>query len=43
MTNFVVATTVLLCIIGVSIAVWSLVNTRNKYYRDYISKKRMKK
>ena len=39
MTIFIIAMTVLLCIVGVSVVVWSIVDTRHKYYNDYLSRK----
>ncbi len=40
MTNFIIAMTVFLCIVGISVVIWSIVDTRHKYYNDYLSRKR---
>ena len=39
MTNFIIAMTVLLCIVGISVVIWSIVDTRHKYYNNYLSRK----
>jgi hypothetical protein len=40
MTNFIIIITVVLCISGIGFAIWSILDTRNKYYNDYVSRKR---
>lgn len=40
MTNIIVSLTVILALAGISVAVWSLINTRNKYFKEYKDRKR---
>ncbi|HSH24743.1 MAG TPA: hypothetical protein VLA13_04315 [Massilibacterium sp.] len=40
MTSIIISLTVILALAGVSVAVWSLINTRNKYFDDYKERKR---
>ncbi|EHC07697.1 hypothetical protein Sbal625DRAFT_0028 [Shewanella baltica OS625] len=40
MTAIIVFLTAVLALAGVSVAVWSLINTRNKYFKDYKGRKR---
>jgi nitrogen fixation-related uncharacterized protein len=42
MTTLVILTTVIIGFVGVSTVVWSFVNTRNKSYEDYKSRKHKK-
>ena len=40
MTAVIIAIGSILAIAGVGVAIWSIVNTRKKYYDDYIRRKR---
>ena len=40
MKTIIVSLTVILALAGVSVAVWSLVNTRKKYFEEYRKRKR---
>ena len=40
MTTLIVITGSILAIVGVGVATWSIVTTRKKYYKDYMSRKR---
>lgn len=40
MTTIIVSLTAILALAGVSVAVWSLINTRNKYFNEYKERKR---
>jgi hypothetical protein len=40
MTVFIVAFTIILAFIGAGIAIWSLLSTRKKYYKEYTVRKR---
>lgn len=42
MTSIIITITLLLGGVGISIVIWSYVNTRNKFYKEYISRKRGK-
>ena len=42
MTVLVILLTFIIGFIGISIATWSFINTRNKYYAEYKSRKRTK-
>ena len=40
MTIIVVSITAALAFAGIAVAVWSLINTRNKYFTEYKERKR---
>lgn len=40
MTTIIVSLTAILALAGVSVAVWSLICTRNKYFKEYKERKR---
>lgn len=40
MTTFVISVTVILVLAGVAVSAWSLITTRNKYYEEYMKRKR---
>lgn len=40
MTTFIISATVILALAGVSVSIWSLISTRNKYYKEYKGRKR---
>lgn len=40
MTTLIVAFTIILALTGAGIALWSLLNTRKKYYKEYTVRKR---
>jgi hypothetical protein len=40
MTNLIIIITVMFCISGIGFAIWSILDTRNRYYGDYVSRKR---
>ena len=42
MTIFIIALTIAVGISGVVVAVWSFFDTRNKYFNDYVARKRIK-
>ena len=39
MTTLIVITGSILAIVGVGVAIWSIVTMRKKYYKDYMSRK----
>lgn len=40
MTGALIITGSILAIIGIGIAIWSIINTRKRYYEEYIRRKR---
>ena len=40
LTTLIVITGSILAIVGVGVAIWSIVTTRKKYYKDYMRRKR---
>lgn len=40
MTTLIVSLTVILALAGIGVSMWSLVNTRNKYFEEYKERKR---
>lgn len=42
MTTFIIAITILTVAIGICVASWSIIDTRKKYYDDYVTRKRKK-
>ena len=42
MTSIIILITLIVGLIGVSTVIWSFVNTRNKFYEEYKSRKRSK-
>lgn len=40
MTTIIFALTAILTLAGVSVTVWSLINTRSKYFKEYKERKR---
>ncbi len=43
MNTIIVITTSLFVIIGISVFVWSIYDTRKKYYQEYLNRRRNKK
>lgn len=39
MTSFVLISSMILTLIGISVSVWSFINTREKYYKEYMKRK----
>jgi nitrogen fixation-related uncharacterized protein len=42
MTTIIITITLLLGIVGISTVIWSVFNTRKKFYEEYKSRKRIK-
>lgn len=42
MTIIIISITIIIGIIGIATVVWSFINTRNKFYEEYKSRKRNK-
>lgn len=42
MNTLIIACTVFLAIIGCGVAIWSIYDTRNRYYEEYLDRKRRK-
>ena len=40
MTSLIIIATMVLCVGGVSLFIWSLFDTRKKYYNDFITRKK---
>ena len=40
MTTVIVVLSIILSLLGVLLAIWSIMDTRRKYYDDYIKRKR---
>lgn len=40
MTNIIVLTTVVVCVMGVGVFAWSMLDTRKKFYNDFMEKHR---
>jgi len=40
MTTIIFISTFILCASGIALFLWSLIDTRKKYYEDYISRKK---
>ena len=40
MTTLVISATVILALAGIAVSLWSLVNTRNQYFKEYKGRKR---
>jgi len=40
MTELIVAASVIVGVAGVAVVVWSIFDTRNRYYSEYISRKK---
>lgn len=40
MTNLIISLTVILALAGIAVSMWSLINTRNKYFKEYMERKR---
>ena len=40
LTTLIVITGSIAAIVGIGVATWSIINTRKKYYEDYIRRKR---
>lgn len=40
MTTFIISVTAILALAGVAVSIWSLLSTRNKYYKEYKGRKR---
>ena len=40
MTTVIIITGLVLAIVGAGVAIWSIVNTRKKYYDEYMRRKR---
>jgi hypothetical protein len=41
MTNYIIALTGIVGLIGVGVAIWSIIDTRNEYYKEYIDRKKI--
>lgn len=40
MTTFIISVTAILTLAGIAVSIWSLISTRNKYYKEYKGRKR---
>jgi nitrogen fixation-related uncharacterized protein len=40
MTTIIISVTVILACVGIAVSIWSLINTRNKYFDEYMKRKR---
>ncbi len=40
MTTIIVIASILLALLGIVLAIWSIIDTRKKHYNDYIRRKR---
>ena len=40
MTTIIIIASIVLALIGMIVAVWSIINTRRNYYNEYIKRKR---
>lgn len=40
MTAFVVSITIALALFGTGVFIWSIANTRKKYYKEYVERKK---
>ncbi|MEA5471972.1 hypothetical protein [Spirulina sp. 06S082] len=40
MNAIIIILTLLLAVAGCSVSIWSIIDTRNKYYQDYLNRKR---
>lgn len=40
MTTLIVSLTTVLAIAGIGVVIWSLINTRKKYFNEYMDRKR---
>jgi len=41
-TTIIISLTLVIGAVGISVVVWSIINTRNKFYEEYKSRKRNK-
>ncbi|WP_269800433.1 hypothetical protein [Marinomonas sp. ef1] len=39
MTSLIVAITALVSVLGIAVFVWSMISTRNKYYKEFMGRK----
>ncbi|MFT6909481.1 MAG: hypothetical protein ACJAS1_006200 [Oleiphilaceae bacterium] len=40
MTTLILAATATIGVFGISVVVWSIIDTRKKYFNDYVARKR---
>lgn len=40
MTTLIISVTVILVLAGIAVSIWSLINTRNKYFKEYMKRKK---
>lgn len=40
MTNLIIVTSIILALLGVVTIIWSIIDTRQKYYNEYIKRKK---
>jgi hypothetical protein len=40
MTTIIITLTVILALAGIAVSMWSLITTRNKYFKEYMKRKR---
>lgn len=40
MNTFIVFATIVFALVGVAVSIWSLIDTRNKYFNEYIKRKK---
>lgn len=40
MTTIIIVASIILALVGILVAIWSIISTRKKYYDDYIERKR---
>lgn len=40
MTTLIIVVTATICVIGVGVVAWSILDTRKKYFNEYIERKR---
>ena len=41
-TTIIISLTLIIGVAGIATVAWSIINTRNKYYKEYKSRKRIK-
>jgi nitrogen fixation-related uncharacterized protein len=40
MNTLIITITVIVAILGISVVLWSIIDTRNKYYNEYVQRKK---
>lgn len=40
MTNLIIVASIILALLGIITVIWSIIDTRKKYYNDYVKRKR---